>query len=162
MKLTDRGHLRTYWALDLAEFWHLLMVAQLISSSEFVLSYLTRFCLFWLRAIWFLMGRGNLVSFLSDKKRGHLFYTFSVVNPPMSYWRDSSENSWSGPESRTAGPRRQGLFQLYTFVYQVEKESPSWHLLKGLSIQRIKYMYIHFSPCSYTCLILWHNYKESS
>ena len=57
------------------------MVTQLISSSESVLSHKVLFIL----AQSHLIGRGNLVSFLSDKKRGHPFYTFSVVNPLMSY-----------------------------------------------------------------------------
>lgn len=75
--------------------------------------------------------RGNLASFLSDKKRGSNLHI--IGNPPMSYLKDSSENSRFGPDSRTSGNRLLGLCQLpgysaHTCVYQI-KDSPFQYLL---------------------------------
>lgn len=103
-------------------------------SSEFVRVLSQRFCLFWLRAIWFLMSRRSLVSFLSDTNRGDLFYIYILllvhlcpvkVIPQKTHGLDQIQ----GLHVLDYWVSLNCLVTLYTFVYQMVKQSPSWYLL---------------------------------
>lgn len=158
VKLTDHRHLRTYWALDLAGLGHLLMVILSLFCSVSQVSVYSGSepsgfsgwtC------------RGNLASFLSDKKRGSILHI--IGSPPMSYLKDSSENSRFGPDSRTSGNRVSlTAWVLCTHICLSNSRGFSFSIFVVGTVNSKNQVYVYSlqSKFIYTRLIIWYNYTK--